>query len=299
MEIYQLQTFAAVADLGSLTQASARLHISQPAASAQIKSLEREFGIALFERKPTGLVLTRAGAALLPETRRLLETATKLAVSAKRLRGRLSGTIKVAIVSPTLADTSLLRLGDIMKLMVERHPLLAIEIHNRNSRAIVAGLLNGDFDAGIAMGSRQIPTLRRIRLKELQYRIVAPGTWPKERRRASWSEIGASPWISAPKNGSHFQMATDLFRRYGFEPAKVIEADSEAVITSLITAGVGLGLMREDLAKNAEAASAVLMLDKGRPRTFLQLLYPARRDNDPGLRALLGVVREIWPGAPL
>ena len=67
MQLYQLQTLAAVVELGSLTQASARLNVSQPAASAQIKALEKECGIALFERKHNGLTLTRAGAALLPE----------------------------------------------------------------------------------------------------------------------------------------------------------------------------------------------------------------------------------------
>jgi DNA-binding transcriptional LysR family regulator len=299
MDLYQLKTLAAVAELGSLTQASRRLHVSQPAASAQIKALEKEFGIALFERKHNGLTLTRAGAALLPEIAKLLETAANLALRAKGLRGRLSGTIKVAIVSPTVADTSLLRLGDIMQLMVRRHPMLAIEVHNRNSRSVVAGISSGEFDAGIALGNRDIQSMRRILLRELQYRIVAPGTWPSGARKASWKDIAASPWISAPKHGSHFQMAADLFRKHRFEPVKVIEADSEAVIASLITAGVGLGLMREDLAMNAERSGAVLVLDKGRPRTFLQLLYHSTQQEDPAIRALLEVVKEIWPDGSL
>jgi len=90
-------------------------------------------------------------------------------------------------------------------------------------------------------------------------------------------------------------MAADLFRKHRFEPVKVIEADSEAVIASLITAGVGLGLMREELAINAEKSGAVLVLDKGRPRTFLQLLYHSTREDDPAIRALLEVMKEIWP----
>jgi len=75
MELYQLRTFAAVAELGSLTQAAERLHLSQPAASAQIKLLEEEFGLALFERKPSGLTLTRAGTELLPGIQTLLASA--------------------------------------------------------------------------------------------------------------------------------------------------------------------------------------------------------------------------------
>lgn len=295
MELYQLQTFAAVAELGSLTQASARLHLSQPAASAQIKALEKEFEISLFERRHDGLILTRAGAALLPEIRKLLATAGGLAWHAKGLRGHLSGTIKVAIVSQTVADISLLRLGQIMNLMVTRHPMLSIEVHNRNSRSIVAGICDGDFDAGIALGNKRIANVRRILLKELRYRIVAPAIWPRRARKATWNEIAASPWISAPKGGSHFQMATDLFREHSFEPVKVIEADSEAMIGSLVAAGVGLGLMREDLAMDAETSGAVLVLDKGRPRTFMQLLYHSAREGDPGIRALLGVMKEVWP----
>jgi DNA-binding transcriptional LysR family regulator len=239
--------------------------------------------------------LTRAGATLLPEVLKLLETAADLMLRAKGLRGRLSGTIKVAIVSPTVAETSLLRLGNIMNSMVRRHPMLSIEVHNRNSRSVVAGICSGEFDAGIALGNRDVPNVRRILLRELHYRIVAPGTWPNSARNASWRDIAASPWISAPKHGSHFQMAADLFRKHRFEPVKVIEADSEAVIASLITAGVGLGLMREDLAINAEKSGAVLVLDKGRPRTFLQLLYHSTREDDPAIRALLEVLKEIWP----
>jgi DNA-binding transcriptional LysR family regulator len=291
MELYQLRTFAAVAELGSLTQASERLHMSQPAASLQIKMLEEAFGVALFERKRSGLTLTRAGATLLPEIKKLLATASGLTVQAKRLRGQLSGTIRFA----TVLDASLLRLGEIMNLMVTRHPMLEIEVHHRNSRSIVRGISIGEIDVGIALGNRDIPNLRRIFLTELRYRVVAPGTWPERLRKAPWNEIASLPWISAPKNGSHYQMATDLFRKHHIEPAKVIEADSESVIASLVGAGVGLGLMREDLAMQAQDAGTVIVLDNGQPRTFLQLIHHNSRENDPAIQALLGVLRELWP----
>jgi DNA-binding transcriptional LysR family regulator len=70
MELYQLRSFAAVAELGHLTRASERLHISQPAVSAQIKALEDELGVALFERVSSGMVLTSAGRKLLPLRKR-------------------------------------------------------------------------------------------------------------------------------------------------------------------------------------------------------------------------------------
>ena len=61
MELYQFRKFAAVAELGHLTRAAERLHVSQPAVSAQIKALEDELGVTLFERVSSGMVLTSAG----------------------------------------------------------------------------------------------------------------------------------------------------------------------------------------------------------------------------------------------
>ena len=61
MELYQLKTFAAVADTGNLSRAAEMLHTSQPAITAQIKALEAEFGVTLFERTGAGLHMTEAG----------------------------------------------------------------------------------------------------------------------------------------------------------------------------------------------------------------------------------------------
>ena len=85
MELYQLRSFAAVAELGHLTRAAERLHISQPAVSAQIKALEDELGVTLFERVSSGMVLTSAGRKLLPAAEKVLDAAQALRSRARTI----------------------------------------------------------------------------------------------------------------------------------------------------------------------------------------------------------------------
>ncbi|WP_202901423.1 LysR family transcriptional regulator [Nitratireductor aquibiodomus] len=61
MDIQQLRTFVAVAREGSITRASERIHLSQPAVSAHIKAMEETLGLSLFERTPRGMILTGDG----------------------------------------------------------------------------------------------------------------------------------------------------------------------------------------------------------------------------------------------
>ena len=67
MEIYQLRAFVTAARLGNLTRTAEVLHLTQPAITAQIKALEEELGVALFDRRPGRISLTKAGEALLGE----------------------------------------------------------------------------------------------------------------------------------------------------------------------------------------------------------------------------------------
>ena len=73
--------------------------------------------------------------------------------------------------------------------------------------------------------------------------------------------------------------------------------DREAVIRSLVVAGSGAALMREDLAREAVAAGELVLWGSERLETTLWFLYLRRRENDPEIRALLDVLRRVWSSA--
>ncbi|HTQ01325.1 MAG TPA: LysR family transcriptional regulator, partial [Casimicrobiaceae bacterium] len=143
MELYQLRSFAAVAELGHLTRAAERLHVSQPAVSAQIKALEDELGVTLFERVSSGMVLTSAGRKLLPAAEKVLDAAQALRSRARSIQGEVAGRARVGTVS----DPEFTRVGEFLAQALEQHPLLEIEIHHEVSGAAFEKVRDGALDA--------------------------------------------------------------------------------------------------------------------------------------------------------
>lgn len=102
MELRHLRYFVAVADAGSVSRAAAQLHITQPALSRQIRDLEAELGLPLFDRVGRRLQLTAAGDNLLSRTREILRSADALREHAGALAGGATGTLRLGATAQTL-----------------------------------------------------------------------------------------------------------------------------------------------------------------------------------------------------
>jgi DNA-binding transcriptional LysR family regulator len=288
MELYQLRSFAAVDELGHLTRAAERLHVSQPAVSAQIKALEDELAVILFERGAAGMTLTAAGRELLPEALRVISAAHSLRSHALALHGEIGGRVQLGSV----ADPGLTRIADVLRHAVARFPLLEIDVHQEISGVAFGKVRDGELDTSFYFGNAIHPAVASMPLRSLAFCIVIPAAWAERLAGASWETLAAEPWIMTPPVSTHYALATDLFAAHGIAPSRRVEADHEAVVNSLVAAGLGVALMRQDLAEHA--GETIAIWGDTRIVTSLAFLYRREREEDPPIRALREVVRAVW-----
>ena len=268
--------------------------MSQPAITAQIKALEDELQVTLFERRSNGMLLTRAGERLLEHAENVLAAAQALKNQAKALLDEVAGKIRLG----TVTDPDAIRLGDLLNVMLERFPLVELELQQRVSGQAFEDVRNGTLNASFYFGALNNPSVTGLRLGNLVYCVAAPVAWRDRVEAADWTGIATLPWILAPAVSTHTQLLRALFRNQGAEPTKVVEADQESVINSLIESGVGLSLMREDQARAAEAAGKVIVWGKERLTTALWFIYSTEHAHNPAIVALIEAVRDTWSRKP-
>ncbi len=290
MELYQLKTFVTVAELGHLTRAAERLHISQPAVSGQMRALEEELGVELLQRVPTGMSLTKAGSHLLPYAEKVLAAAAKLRGEVQSLQGRIQGKLRVGTVS----DPTYLRLSELLARMVERYPLIDIELHKEVSGDALDQLRAGELDATFLLGQTLPAQTDGANLGEMTYRIIAPPEWAPRVAGADWAALAAMPWIMMPENSAYSQVLMGAFGERGLELHKVIESDQSALITNLVASGVGLSMAREDVALAGRDAGRWILWEPARLRISLWFIYLQERVHDLAVQALLKGVTEVW-----
>lgn len=126
LEIYQLRTFVTVAQRSHLTQAAELLHLSQPAVTAQIKALEEDFGMPLFERSTGGVTLTRVGQELLPQAQAILTAARDLMNHSRMLKGEMKGKALIG----TITTPEMTNIGPWVAALAEKYPLIDIQLQH-------------------------------------------------------------------------------------------------------------------------------------------------------------------------
>lgn len=290
MELYQLRSLAAIAEAGQLTRAAEKLHLSQPALSAQLKALEDELDLILFDRTPNGMVLTAAGKRVLAGASKVLLAANALQNEAKLLKGQVVGKACIG----TLSDPEFIHLGQFMNAAVKRFPLLELELQQEVTGLAMERVIAGEFDASYYYGEIGNRDVAGLPLREFAYLVAAPAEWKSRIDGAGWTEIAAMPWIIPPSFSTHHKLVHSLLDKHHVSPGKVVEADQEAVVSSLVVSGLGVALMREDLAREKVAAGEVCLWKDIRLVTTLWFIYQRARQQDPIIRALLSVQEELW-----
>jgi DNA-binding transcriptional LysR family regulator len=289
VDLTQLRSFAAIAHVGQLTRAAETLHLSQPALSGQIKALEEDLGVTLFQRGPAGMTLTPSGQALLAEAEAVLAACARLVQRAQALRAQPTGRLQVG----TVLDPALVRVGDLLALAMVQYPQIELDLHQVVSHDALAGVGRGSLDATFYFGPEPGPGFGALPLREVVYRVACPAAWAGELRGAAWPALAQRPWILAPEGSSHYGLVQELF--HGREaPARTVEADHESVILNLVESGVGASIVREELALASALAGRSVIWPGGQVTTRLWLVWATGRDGDPLVDAVRTMVREVW-----
>ncbi len=145
MNIQQLEYILAVDQFKSFSKAADYCHVTQATLSAMVKKLEEQLDIVIFDRKANPIATTENGRAILAQAQQVVGHANALLSSSKAINQKIEGKVKLGII-PTIAS-SILPL--IMRLLVEKYPLLHLEIHEVTTNQLVKDLRTGKLDIGI------------------------------------------------------------------------------------------------------------------------------------------------------
>lgn len=289
MDLNQLRAFVTVAREGNLTRAADRLHLTQPAVSLQIKSLQAALNLQLFSRVPGGMTLTNDGAKLLPFAERVMESLAEFRQGANALHSTLSGTLAIG----TILDPEFIRLGAFLKRLVETYPQLSTQLQHGMSGWVAQKIRAGELDVGFYIGTAG-KEFHQQTLTSFTYHVVAPHGWKTRVAGKDWPALAQLPWIWSPPESAHNRLLTKTFAQYKAFPNKVALVDQEPSMLDLVKSGVGLSLVRESIALREAHAHGLVIADAVSLSTELSFIALAKRKNEPVIAAVLPLLQALW-----
>ncbi|CAH0302922.1 HTH-type transcriptional activator CmpR [Pseudomonas sp. Bi70] len=145
MDLATLNAFIAIAELGSFSEAAIRLHLTQPAVSKRIASLEQQLRVRLFDRLGREVSLTEAGRALLPRAYQILNVLEDTRRALTNLNGEITGRLTLA----TSHHIGLHRLPPLLRAFTRAHPQVALDIQFLDSEVAYDEVFHGRAELAV------------------------------------------------------------------------------------------------------------------------------------------------------
>ncbi len=274
MELHQLQYFLAVARHLHFTRAAEELHVAQPSVSQQIRKLEAELGTKLFHRMKRHIALTAAGEALLPRARRILAEMEEARLEIQELSGLTKGSLTVG--STPSVGTHLL--PQAIAQFHQAHPGITLLFREAGSLTLVQSLEAGELDLAIVTMPVRNPVLETVPLLEEQLVLaVPPGRFLVPDGEVSLADLKDVPFVMFQEGYDLREVTLSACRKAGFEPKVVIEGGEMDSVLRFVSAGLGVALVPEMVAR--EPATGFVAVPLAEPRLTRKLAIARRRDR--------------------
>lgn len=295
MELRHLRYFVAVADEQNISRAAARLHVSQPPLTRQIKQLEEELETQLFERSSRGVTLTDAGRVFLADARRLLEQVDIASHRARRAASGELGRIDVALFGTGIYGA----IPHLLRAHRFELPDVEVVLHNMTKQEQLDALARGSIDLAFNRLMRPVPGLVSEVLMTEPLLVAAPEEHPVAQQPATeLSALRDLPMVLFPTGyrPSFIDRVRDMCLAVGFEPDVRAEvADVVHGIAMVATGGAFCLVPHSATNVRIPGVSYVPLAD--RPRLEVDLCCIYRSDDEaPVLQRLLSSMRRAAPG---
>lgn len=288
----QLRAFCEIARLGGVTHAAAQMGSSQAAVSIQVRMLEEELGVRLFERRGSRVALTRVGDNLYriaaPLVQRLLRLPNLFAERYHRVdpdwlsigAGEVSG----AYLLP----------GPLKRFRA-RYPGIRVEVRTSNGRTRLDWLRSFDVDVVIAAFDAVPPDIEFNPFRHSQFVLATPEDHPLADRRFVTLESVARYPLVAPVSGHYARHVLDMaLRLRGVTPRVALEVEGWGAILNHVAAGVGMAFVPDVAVAESERVRKIPL----QPRTAYRVYGAATRRDDLMAPALRWLLQSLPPAPP-
>lgn len=290
-----LRYFLEVAHSGSLTEASARLHVAASALSRQIAGLEAQLGTPLFDRHPRGMVLTAAGEILAVHARRTLLDAERALGEIGALQGLRAGQVRLA-TSDAFANEL------VPRLCVEfqrTHAGIQFSVISLPTAQVPDAVRSGAADIGLCFSRAPHQDI------EVAYRQSAPvlALIPPDHVLAgeasvTLAQMAAFPLALPPPETTVRQMIDIVCSRQGLQLTPVLISNHAKTVLNFVAHGGGLSVASEIAARHLVAAGAIAAVpisDPGMDLRDLEVQTLAGRTLPVAVQAFLDLLKERLP----
>ncbi len=266
MQLHQLTYVLAVAEERSFTRAADRLHLAQPSLSRQVRLLERELGVQLFNRGPgQGLVtLTADGDALLPFLRRVMADVAATSAEARALTGMARGRLSVG-ATPSLVTSVL---APALVEFHHSHPGIELGVVEAGSHQLVPQLVSGEVDLALVVLPVADPLISTTALFDDPLVLaVAPGHPLAARRRVHLRDLQALPLVMFREGYDLREATLAACREAGVEPRLVSQGGEMDGVLAFVAAGLGAAVVPAIALPVGRALVAIPFAQPGLRRT--------------------------------
>jgi DNA-binding transcriptional LysR family regulator len=245
MELRHLRYFVAAAEAENVSRAAARLHVSQPALSRQIRDLEEELGFPLFERSAKSVRLTEAGKTFLSEARAVLQRADEAVANA-----RAAATDRTELHVGYAPSPTVRIMPATLRVFQAQFPKVRVKLHDLSTDEMLTGLREGELEVAFLVRPNR-GLLRGLHFEELARDAMCLAVPPKHAlarlRSVTLEQAAQEPLVifSRKDYPEYHEYLQALFGSNKLRPKIAEEHDSSASLIAAIESGIGLAIVPE------------------------------------------------------